>query len=96
MLADKGQHGPGYVTISDDEILQLVNDFKGKGDLRINDATQRWNTQEVILTNDKVIGVVINNMTGESAPTTVFKIHYSQNGVHIVPDYPSKKRGRKK
>ena len=32
------------------------------------------------------------DLTGKTVETTVFKIHYSQNGIHIVPDYPSKKK----
>lgn len=93
-LAKKNQYGPGYLTISDEEALALVREFKGKGELNINDSTVKWNSQEIILTNDKIIGIVVNNITGKTAPTTVFKIHYSQNGVHIVPDYPSKKNKR--
>ena len=49
-------------------------------------------TQEVIVTNDKIIGVVVDNRNGNSAETSVFKIHYANDGIHIVPDYPSKKR----
>lgn len=95
-LDKRKQHGPGYLTITDDEVLELVREFKGKGRLNINEKTTKWNSQEIILTNDKIIGVVVNNNTGKAVPTTVFKIHYSQNGVHIVPDYPSKKRGAKR
>lgn len=94
-LAKNNQHGPGYLTITDDEVLALVREFKGKGRLNIKDSTTKWNSQEIILTNDKIIGVVVNNNTGKAVPTTVFKIHYSANGIHIVPDYPSKKRGEK-
>ena len=48
--------------------------------------------QETIVTNDKLVGVVFNNQTGKSAETSVFKIHYVKDGIHIVPDYPSKRR----
>lgn len=91
-LAKKGQYGPSYLTISDEEILALVDEFKGTGDIRLTGEELKWNNQETILTNDKIIGYAVNNMTGKEAETTVFKIHYSDKGVHIVPDYPSKKK----
>lgn len=90
-LQGKGQYGPSYVTVSDEKILELVHKYSGKGKIKYN-KNGVWNNQEVILTNDEIIGVVIDNRTGKSAETSVFKIHYSENGVHIVPDYPSKKR----
>lgn len=90
-LQEKGQYGPSYITISDDEIMRLVEKYSGKGDIRC-DRSGKWNNQETIVTNDKIIGVVFNNQNGKSAETSVFKIHYSEKGIHIVPDYPSKKR----
>lgn len=91
-LAAKGQYGPAYVTVSDDEILQLVNQYKGTGIIKINPQKMTWNNQETIIGNDKIVGVCVNNRNGVSVETTVFKIHYSQKGIHIVPDYPSKKK----
>ena len=89
-LEKEGKHGPPYVTISDEEILRLVNQFKGTGKIRIKNG--KWNNQEVIITNETIIGVAVNDITGKEVETTVFKIHYSKNGIHIVPDYPSKKK----
>lgn len=91
-LSAKGQYGPAYVTISDEEILQLVNQHKGTGKITINKKKLTWNNQETIIDNDKIVGVCVNNRNGVSAETTVFKIHYSKKGIHIVPDYPSKKK----
>ena len=90
-LENKGQYGPSYVTISDKEILELVKTYSGKGEIKYTRNGQ-WNQQETIVTNDKLIGVVFNNQTGKSAETSVFKIHYAKDGIHIVPDYPSKRR----
>lgn len=90
-LQNKEQYGPSYLTISDEEILELVEEYSGKGLIKY-DRRGQWNQQEIIVTNDKVIGVVFNNKTGENVKTSVFKIHYGKNGIHIVPDYPSKKR----
>lgn len=89
-LEAKGKYGPSYITISDEEIIELVNRFKGTGIIRTKNG--KWNNQEVIVTNETVIGVAVNDITGKEVGTTVFKIHYSKNGIHIVPDYPSKKR----
>lgn len=91
ILTNKGQYGPSYITVSDEEILQLVKEYSGTGKITY-DRKGNWNSQEIITTNDKIVGVVIDNRNGNSAETSVFKIHYAKDGVHIVPDYPSKKR----
>jgi len=90
-LQKENKYGPSRVTITDEEILELVNEFAGEGKVGYNKKSE-WDKTETIITNDKVIGVVVNNLTGEEAETTVFKIHYGKKGIHIVPDYPSKKR----
>lgn len=92
-LEKKGQYGPSYITINDDEILELVEQYKSSGKIVFNKGGE-WNRQETILSNEKIVGVVVNNLTGQTAETTVFKIHYGDDGVHIVPDYPSKKKVR--
>lgn len=91
ILKSKGQYGPSYVTISDNEILELVHEYSGTGIVKYN-RNGAWNHQETIVTNNKIIGVVVDNRNGNSAETSVFKIHYGNDGIHIVPDYPSKKR----
>ena len=88
-LLKEGQYGPSYITISDEEILKLVKQYKGTGRIRLR--KMKWDNQEIISTNETVVGVVVNNKTGKAVETTVFKIHYGKKGVHIVPDYPSKK-----
>ncbi len=90
------QHGPPYLTISDDQVLELVNRYKGTGEIKLSKRSGKWDNEETILTNDTVVGIAVNNLNGKTAETTVFRIHYSKNGVHIVPDYPSKKRKVKK
>lgn len=91
-LSKKGQFGPSYVTISDNETLDLVKKYSGKGKIKINSKGE-WDNTEIIVTNKKTIGVVIDNRNGNSVKTSVFKIHYRANGIHIVPDYPSKAKG---
>ena len=91
-LTAKRQYGPAYVTVSNDEILQLFDKYKGTGIIKISPKNLTWNNQETIIDNDKIVGVCVNNRNGVSVETTVFKIHYSKKGIHIVPDYPSKKK----
>lgn len=55
-LETKGKYGPSYITISDEEIIALVNRFKGTGIIRTKNG--KWNNQEVIVTNETVIGVL--------------------------------------
>lgn len=90
-LTEKGQYGPSYITISDTVIVSLVEKYSGTGIIKYNNRGE-WNHQEVITTNDEIVGVVVDNRNGNSAKTSVFKIHYANDGIHIVPDYPSKKR----
>lgn len=90
-LQRKGQYGPSYLVISDEEIRELVKKYSGKGKIVYN-RNGEWDSKETIVTNDKIVGVVVNNLNGNYAETSVFKIHYAKDGIHIVPDYPSKKR----
>ena len=87
----KGKYGPSYITISDEKILELVKKYSGNGRIGC-DRNGKWTHQETIVTNDEIIGIVVNDINGKSVETSVFKIHYADNGIHIVPDYPSKKR----
>ena len=90
-LEERGEYGPSYITISDAEIVSLVEKYSGTGIIKYNSRGE-WNHQEIIVTNDKIIGVVVDNRNGNFAETPVFKIHYANDGIHIVPDYPSKRR----
>ena len=90
-MRKKGEYGPSYITVSDNEIISLVEKYSGTGIIKYNNRGE-WNHQEIIVTNDKIIGVVVDNRNGNFAETPVFKIHYAKDGIHIVPDYPSKRR----
>ena len=94
-LKAKNEYGPSYVTISDDEIIRLVNAFKGTGIVKYNKSGE-WDKKETIIDNDEIVGFVVNNLNGKTVPTSVFRIYYADQGIHIVPDYPSKKRGKVK
>ncbi len=92
-LSVAGKFGPSYITVQDDDITELVNKHKGKGIIKL-DRNGKWDNTETIIDNDRDIGTAVNQLTGTTAKTSVFKIHYSKNGIHIVPDYPSKKKKR--
>lgn len=92
-IAKRNKHPSSYLTITEEECEMLVNKYAGSGELSYNSKWRRLNDKnitEVITVHDSVVGVVVNNETGVAVETSVFKIHYSGKGAHIVPDYPSK------
>lgn len=91
----KGETGPSYLTIPPDQIEPLVKQYAGTGGITLNNKGE-WDKRETILDNEIVIGKAVNNLNGIEADTTVFRIHYAKDGVHIVPGYPSLKKGRDK
>jgi SPP1 gp7 family putative phage head morphogenesis protein len=93
-LAKIQQYGPSRLEISIEQAQELVDKYHGTGKIKIS-KVGKWNNEEVILNNDRIIGTVVNNQNGAEAKTTIFKIKYGKNGTHIVPDYPSKKEGIK-
>lgn len=103
-LERKGQYGPSYVTHGEREILRLINQYKGSGQVKIN-RKGIWYGSELITTYSGIVGNVVNNLNGKTVPTSVFNIHYDYDsnsgkirknrGVHISPYYPSKKRRRR-
>lgn len=90
-LSETKAYAPSYLTISPNKISELVAKYAGKG-VNLYDSHGNWTHTELIVTNDENIGVVVNNLNGKTQETNVFKIHYSQKGVHIVPDYIRKKQ----
>ncbi|WP_373899289.1 polymorphic toxin type 50 domain-containing protein [Haloimpatiens sp. FM7315] len=75
--------GRSYLTISLEEIQELVNKYAGTGEIRFN-SNDEWDKKEIIKV-DRDIGVNVNNKNGEKTSTNRFKIHYSNKGTHIVP-----------
>ena len=94
-LEAKGQFGPSRITITEDDVSDLVQKYHGKGVLlKTKDGT--WRGIERITVHPGVIGVAVNNLTGAEADTTTFTIRYSKDGYHVVPDYPSRKGEKSK
>lgn len=86
----RGEFGPSTLSITEAEAFELGLKFMGKG--RVNIKKGGWDGTETITENEQIVGDVIDNRSGVESKTSVFKIHYSKAGFHIVPDYPSKKR----
>lgn len=92
-LSKTREYPPSYITLSEKEEFDLIKEFAGKG-YNFDNNHGKWVNTEIILTNDKPIGYVVNNLNGVTQDTSVFKIHYSKKGIHIVSDYLSKKNRR--
>jgi len=75
--------GRSYITVSSEEVQQLVNQYAGTGDIKRTNANV-FNRREVCIA-DRVIGVVVDLNTGKEYHTRKFTIHYANNGIHIVP-----------
>ncbi len=75
------QEGKSILTVSLEEAQELVTKYSGHGD-PVSDNKERVNF-------GKIIGIFVDQNTGEKKPTTVGMIHYSKNGTHIVPAEPN-------
>ncbi|MGL4108329.1 phage minor capsid protein [Clostridium sp. LP20] len=75
--------GRSYLTVSLEELEELVKKYAGTGKFELQRNGEVKN-KELIECN-KNIGVNVNNQTGELTETNRFYIHYSKDGVHIVP-----------
>lgn len=78
--------GRSYLTITEKEAQELVNKYAGTGFLQ-RDRKGIWKHKEIIEC-DKIIGMNVDLETGRETKTNRFVIHYSKNGVHIVPTRP--------
>lgn len=94
-LKKRGQFGPPWLTIDEETVRGLVDKYHGTGIL-IKNKDGGWREIERITVHPETIGVAVNNLSGAEAETTVFTIRYSKDGVHIAPDYPSRKGDKAK
>jgi hypothetical protein len=85
-LKAAGEYGPSILSGDIGFAQDLVNEYAGTGEPIIRN--KKWMNAERILA-DRIVGVSVNNMTSSRADTKKFKIHYSNKGTHIVPDYPN-------
>lgn len=83
--------GRSVVSISDDEIEELVSKYAGTGNIRVNnqpEGTQQIK-ESITLPSGKIIGEWSNKKGTKSKRTNRLTIHYSDSGIHIVPARPS-------
>ena len=87
-----GLYGPSIVTVTQDELKELFNQYSSTGIIMRDEKIGRWKEAELITTNDKIIGQTVDLQTGEKIDTPCFTIHYSRKkGWHIVPAYSDNK-----
>ena len=75
--------GRSYLKVSVEEAQRLVDQYAGTGQIK-RDSKGHWTNKEFV-SADHIIGVVVDANMGETMETSRFSIHYSKNGVHIVP-----------
>ncbi len=78
---------PGRSELSYPDPQKLVDDYAGTGQPANNVAPGQPGYRERV-NFGKVIGNYVDPVTGEKMPTTNGIIHYSKDGVHIVPGRP--------
>lgn len=74
--------GRSYLNSGEDAQV-LVNKYAGTGTI-LRDASGKWAHKEVVKA-DHPIGFAVSQFDGSVTETSVFTIHYSKKGVHIVP-----------
>ena len=82
-MAATATPGRSVITISQEELQEIINSMAGSGELRFVDGTLKWKNQEIIDVG-KEIGYTVNTK-GDIIPTRSVKIHYSKTGIHAVP-----------
>lgn len=76
--------GRSYFTISLEQMQKLVDKYAGTGTIEFY-RNGVWRHTEIIGKTDSIIGYTVDPETLEEIVTSAFKIHYSNNGTHIVP-----------
>ncbi len=66
-----------------------MNTYSGTGELKFN-AKDEWTNKEFV-TSDHVVGMLVDQETGNETETRRFSIHYGKNGTHVVPAKELKK-----
>lgn len=88
------RNGRGEVYLSDDEIEELVDKLAGRTGNRLFVNNQPDKTPQIKETitvpDDKIIGKFKSQDCADGYPTDRFTVHYSDDGIHIVPARPSK------
>lgn len=81
-MANTATPGRSVITISQEELQEIVRTKAGSGDLKLTKKLE-WKNQEIISVG-KEIGYTINQ-NGDIMKADSIKIHYSKTGIHAVP-----------
>lgn len=77
------KEGKSYLTISEKEAQEIINQKSGTGIVVLN-KNGEWKNKELI-NCDSQIGFDVGSNTGKETPTDKGTIHYSKTGTHLVP-----------
>lgn len=75
--------GKSVISVPEEELQKLVRQYSGTG-RGISGASKE------VVDFGQVIGQYVDEITGKVRDTTIGTIHYSKNGVHIVPARPKR------
>lgn len=74
--------GRSYLTVSINEAQNIINKYAGTGQI-LRDRNNKWTNKELIDVG-KNVGIALN-LNGDRKLTSKIIVHYSKNGIHIVP-----------
>lgn len=77
------KEGKSYLTISEQEVQEIINAKSGTGML-VFDKNNKWKNKELI-DCEVEIGIDVDFKTKKETPTDKATIHYSKTGTHLVP-----------
>jgi 8-oxo-dGTP pyrophosphatase MutT (NUDIX family) len=79
---DENRPLPGYLTITEDELSEILTETRGKGNVM-----KIGNSYREFVDAGKVVGVYVDRY-GNEKPTTKLMVHYGYEGCHAVPGNP--------
>lgn len=85
------QEGKSYMTISMDEIQDIVNKYAGTGYIPTKEDKEWKHKESIILPQN--IGIVVTRKDKKEISTNRITIHYSKTGVHVVPSTLDDEKG---
>lgn len=87
---------PSYFENSLEEIEKVGKSLIATGKFTLDNKNPNI-AKEKVYTNNRLTSFVVNNLNGKTAKTNRVVIRYNKNkGWHMYPNYPLKRRNRKK
>ena len=91
---EKNGNVPSFFRNSEEEIQKAFGLISRTGDI-VQDPSNPKGKKEKTVLPERLDGTVVNNLDGKRAKTDRVVIKYDKDkGLHMYPDYPSKKGGR--